>query len=142
MKLLPSFLLSLIFLSVVSAQLTWTGTWASTCNSTYSSSRNCYGGYLSICTEGTNIFGSYSNIGQFNGTTSGRIATGTWREAGYTDNVSGGFFWQLNSDTENVKFTGYYWFDSDPCTNYTWNGRLYDPQVDESKCLTVEPTTS
>ena len=94
---------------------------------------------MTLCVDGAHIFGSYSGIGQINGTVTNRIATGTWKEAGYTEEVSGGFYWQLNNDEVNVKFTGYYWYDSTPCdTSNTWNGRLYDPQIDESLCLPIE----
>lgn len=140
-SLLSVLILCLVLVGFASAQLTWSGTWISTCNSTFSNSRNCYGGYLTLCTSGTNIYGTYSNLGQINGTTAGRTATGTWKEAGFTDNNSGGFYWQLNSDTDQIKFSGYYWYDSEPCVNITWNGRLFDPQVDETKCLPIESTT-
>eukprot|EP01096_Ripella_sp_DP13-Kostka_P001106 TRINITY_DN1133_c0_g1_i2.p1 TRINITY_DN1133_c0_g1~~TRINITY_DN1133_c0_g1_i2.p1 ORF type:complete len:710 (-),score=354.41 TRINITY_DN1133_c0_g1_i2:123-2144(-) len=103
-----------------------------------------YGGRLYLCTDGSNIWGVYSEIGTFRGVLSadGSVASGTWAEAGNEYSDSGAFVWTL--DTENFQlFTGVYASNTDDDQD-TWSAIRLDvgSSFDNDKCLTPSASGS
>jgi len=77
---------------------------------------------LNICQDGTTIYGSYDQLGVFNGVVNKNVANGTWYQAGTTNCVTGSFQLTLTSDG----FTGYYTCGKAP-TKITWNETKLSP---------------
>jgi len=110
-------------------QLSWIGVWEDVLAPDF------FGGNLNTCVVNNTIHGTYSEIGYIVGTLSGRQATGTWHEAGYTDSVSGGFLWQLDSDNSNFK--GYWWYDFAPCVQFTWQAKRKNGLSSADQCYPI-----
>jgi len=128
-------LVALQAVHAVSNNGSWTGVWRNDARV------DDFGGLMTTCVDGTRLQGTFSAIGFVEGTTKGRNVTGTWKVGGYTDNVYGGFEWTLNAD--NKGFTGYYWYNDEPCVFYNWNStRLENLLNAECQPLTTDTSLS
>lgn len=113
-----SFLVALPLLGLTACKEPPPAQMAGTWESTYDEKTKAK---LTITQAGNKVSGSYagdSNSGTFEGTVSGTIITGTWKE-GDTASARGSFRWSLDADGN--RFTGRY--DSeDKKHGGSWNG--------------------
>jgi hypothetical protein len=107
----------------------WSGLWQDACPDDL-----CFGGQMSLCVVGDEVFGRYSDIGFLHGHIIDTHVKGEWYEAGYSQTSSGGFEWYPVDNTVDI-FSGSWWFNHRKCERYGWSSfRIDRNEPSDTEC--------